>query len=200
MSGVTGWTLGILAGGRSTRMGRDKADLLLDGRTLIAHAAHRLAPPGVPVRVATRPDGPGRDGPFPALIDPLPGAGPLAGMLALLEGAPTPWVLVVACDQPLLPPDLGARLVGSAGDAQAVALELGGETQPLPLLLSRELAGAIRGRLLEGGRRALSALDSGRVRRLSFEGLWPTLEGVPVVANVNRPEALAAVRAALRCP
>jgi molybdopterin-guanine dinucleotide biosynthesis protein A len=64
--------------------------------------------------------------------------GPLAGMLAALRAAPTPYVLTAPCDSPLLPPDYAARMLAALAEAGAVASVACGEGgwQPVFALLS----------------------------------------------------------------
>ena len=113
----------ILAGGRSSRMGSDKAFLALGGDTLIGHVTRRLssqvssiwlnAPPGFPDTL-----------PLPVLPDAVPGqVGPLAGVLAGLRHIPTGQahhILTAPCDSPFFPSDLAARLQNEADDEEAI--------------------------------------------------------------------------------
>lgn len=188
------WSLGILAGGQSQRMGTDKAALLLNGVTFIRFLANRLAPAGVKVMIATRADGPGHEPGFAVVHDQFPLTGPLAGMLTLLEAAETPFVLVAACDTPFLPPDLGDRLLHHATGVSAVLLSLEGQLEPLPVLLSTDLAPTLR-RLVESGeRRALAYWDEVPCAVVPFEGLYPGEEARLVLMNVNTPTLLTEAR------
>lgn len=115
----------INAGGDSTRMGTHKALLPTppDGRPLLAHlrdvvAQAHLAPVWVvanhaPV-VAAAAQLPG----VTLLADEQPGLGPLAGLVVGLAQAPE-WLLMLACDLPLLRPALLRLLVETARQADA---------------------------------------------------------------------------------
>src|SRR5688572_11349828 len=85
----------VLAGGKSTRMGRDKALLDWHGRTLLEHMVQLLSVAADQVQVV------GRD-PLP---DRLPDCGPLSGIATALEASDTDANLVVAVDLPLLTVD-----------------------------------------------------------------------------------------------
>src|SRR5262250_2433117 len=85
----------VLAGGKSTRMGRDKALLDWHGQTLLNHMVELLRAVADPVRVV------GRD-PLP---DRLHGLGPLSGIATGLETTTTDANLFVAVDLPLLTQD-----------------------------------------------------------------------------------------------
>lgn len=102
----------ILAGGRSRRMGTDKAFVPLAGRPLIEHVIARLAPQ-VDTLVISSNAPHERFAAFhlPVLADIHGGfRGPLAGVHAALVTYPDDVVVSVAVDLPLLPPDLVERL------------------------------------------------------------------------------------------
>lgn len=185
------WTLGILAGGRSRRLGHAKAEILYGSLTAVQHVARRLAPPGVPTLVVTRPDGPGRNLGLPYVEDVLPGEGPLSGMAALLSACETPYLLAVPCDQPLLPPDLGDRLLRHARGTEAVVLSVNDRVEPMPAFLSTELATLLHQLLSEGERRADAWLARAPGAVVPFAHLYPGLRPEDVLVNVNTPEDLA---------
>lgn len=104
----------LLAGGRAQRMaGRDKGLLSLAGKPLIAHVLERLQPQVNQVLISANRnlDRYRRFG-WPVLADAEPGQfkGPLAGVLAAMQVARTPYLLTVPCDCPLLPTDYAQRL------------------------------------------------------------------------------------------
>ncbi|TPG54463.1 molybdenum cofactor guanylyltransferase [Sphingomonas glacialis] len=108
----------ILAGGQATRFGSDKALALLDGQTLIAHAAAALRAATDAVIVCGRAAGP--EG-IAAVPDwPAPDLGPLGGLCAALRHAEAhghDGVLSIGCDTPFLPSELVERLV-AGGEAR----------------------------------------------------------------------------------
>lgn len=171
---MSGRVLGaVLAGGRSSRFGSDKAAALLGGRTLLDRAAAGLAPQVDAVLVA------GRAHPtLPHAPDlPGPGLGPLGGLLAALgyaAGRGFGAVVTVGCDMPLIPADLVAALAGEGPAVVADCPVVG--WWPVPL------APALEAHLAAGGSRA--------VRR------WAALVGArevgltAPVSNVNTPADL----------
>src|SRR6266536_4041886 len=86
----------VLSGGRSRRMGTDKARLLVQGQPLILRVAQRVAEVARPVLLAT--GRPGRLGPlgYAEVADEVPGSGPLGGLTAGLAASPHQLVAVVA--------------------------------------------------------------------------------------------------------
>ena len=109
----------LLAGGRSQRMGRDKASLPWHGSTLARRAAGLLARCSEPpVIVVCAPDQelPGLPSWIEVVRDPEPGLGPLAGLAVGLEAAAAraPVAAVCAVDAPLAHPAVLAALRGRA--------------------------------------------------------------------------------------
>lgn len=89
----------ILAGGKSSRMGRDKAFLELDGKPLLARQIQTVREAGAgEVFISGREDMDYSEPGCRVLADQFSGAGPLAGIHAGLNAATTPLLLVLAVD------------------------------------------------------------------------------------------------------
>lgn len=95
------WTGVVLAGGRSRRMGRDKARLPWRGQSLLAHACATLTAAGA-ARVVVSGDYPEWGG----LPDATPDLGPLGGVASVFSAHPVGVLLLMPVDMPLLTPDL----------------------------------------------------------------------------------------------
>jgi molybdopterin-guanine dinucleotide biosynthesis protein A len=108
----------VLVGGRSTRMGRDKAALTLDGRSLTQHVLDALSGVAAHPLLAGR-SVPGVD--VPAIADQYADAGPLGGIASALAQVATPLVIVAACDMPSIVPALPALLLARARDDATAA-------------------------------------------------------------------------------
>jgi molybdopterin-guanine dinucleotide biosynthesis protein A len=115
----------ILAGGRSRRFGSDKAEAMLDGRTLLAHVADALRPHCDALVLCGRAH---REMVF--LADrPAAGLGPLGGLCAALaygKAAGFTGVLSAPCDVPDLPRSFRDRLSQEAGPAYVADLPVVG--------------------------------------------------------------------------
>jgi molybdenum cofactor guanylyltransferase len=126
----------VLAGGRSTRMGTDKAALALAGRTQLEQAMALLAPLVARTFVSVRADQrvePLR-GRFEQIVDTRENLGPIAGIIAALERHPEHAWLVLACDLPLLDAATLARLVRArAPQRLATAFRSSHDGLPEPL-------------------------------------------------------------------
>ncbi|HXQ63213.1 MAG TPA: NTP transferase domain-containing protein [Steroidobacteraceae bacterium] len=108
------WLAGlVLAGGRSTRMQRDKATLAFGGETQLARAVRLVGRHASETFVSVRADQTteAERARWPQVIDRLTDAGPVAGILAALETRPEHAWLVVAVDLPLLDAATLERLV-----------------------------------------------------------------------------------------
>lgn len=99
----------VLAGGRSSRMGRDKALLPFGGGTLVEFVAGQVLAAAQRVALIADPGVYGQFG-FPVYADRFPGCGPLGGLHTALSMKLGEWNLVVACDMPRLTPTILARL------------------------------------------------------------------------------------------
>jgi molybdenum cofactor guanylyltransferase len=186
------WTLGILAGGLSARMGRDKALIERDGRAMIEHVVARCAPraAAVLISVAT-PDRalPASLRDVPRVVDGRSGCGPLSGIHALRAAAPTPWLAVIPCDMPWLEAGVVELLVRTVSSAGAQAAWFGDRSadQPFPLALAAA-AGPRIGAALDAGRfKILEVARSLDHVVLDAESLLGAAGSADAFRNVNDP-------------
>jgi molybdopterin-guanine dinucleotide biosynthesis protein A len=179
-------TLGILAGGRATRLGgRDKAWLERDGMPQVVRIAGRFSAQVQRILVSAN-TGAGRYHAHGLTVvpDQEPGLGPLAGLDALARACDSEWLLtlpvdIVGCNECLLPTmALGATETGAfAADEEGV--------QPLVALWRVE-------RLREGARRALVGDDHAvRALQARLEMACVRFDGVRF-GNLNTPGDLRA--------
>lgn len=147
----------VLAGGRASRMGGEKAALDLGGRTLLQHAVDALATVvdeivivGAPGRAL--PEVRARV-PLRRVDDAIAGAGPLAGIAAGLSAAQAPVALIVGCDMPFLSPALLRLLADRVASGAPVVVPVhAGVPQPLCSAWRTSLAGEVTARLRRGER------------------------------------------------
>jgi molybdopterin-guanine dinucleotide biosynthesis protein A len=170
--------------------GADKGLLPLGGQALVARVIERLRPQVGPLLVsANRNLETYRAFGFPVVtdadqaVDLEPFPGPLAGVLAGLHAARTPWLAAVPCDAPLLPLDLVGRLAAAVGTAPAAMASVGGRAEPLFCLLRVALAADLATALARGERSAVAWLRGA--------GAVPVAFADPAeFANLNTPQAL----------
>ncbi|MET0371611.1 MAG: molybdenum cofactor guanylyltransferase [Sphingobium sp.] len=165
----------VLAGGRSTRFGSDKAAALLGGSTLLDHAVAGLAPHVHMVAICGR-IVPGKL----SLADrPRPDMGPLGGIAGALRHAAHhgfDGVLTTGCDMPVFPTALARALIG---DRPATLID-----QPLAGFWPARLADALDAWLAGDGDRSIRGWGR-HVGAMAVEMPGPALP------NVNRVEDLA---------
>ncbi len=152
----------MLAGGKSSRMGRDKATLQFRGKPLIAHAVELLRAAGCRSVIAgLRPD---LAAYAPVLPDLHPGCGPLSGIesaLAAAHLAPAT-VLFLPVDLPLLPASFLTLLLERSTHTGALATipVAGGRPQPLCAVFHTALLPGIREALKAGEYKVLRAIEA----------------------------------------
>jgi molybdenum cofactor guanylyltransferase len=157
----------ILAGGLSSRMGRDKAALRLGSRTLLGHARANAAALGLPVRVLKK--------------DLVSRCGPLGGIYSALTTSHRRGVLFLACDMPFVSPAILRRLIAKFDGKTAVVAVARGRPG-FPLILPRSMLGRVQ-RLIARRNlslRNLAVASSARLVRVPARAAF----------NVNTPEDL----------
>jgi molybdenum cofactor guanylyltransferase len=181
----------VLAGGRSSRMGRDKAFLTWRGETLLARQLRllrTLAPDEVLVSGRAGVDY--GTGGVPVVCDAEPDRGPLGGLAALFAATRTSHLLVVAVDLPELGPDLLQALVAGAVPGRGVVPRGPRGWEPLVAVYPRCFAARVTA-ALASGRGALhplvdAALAAGEVVAFDLSPAWQAQ-----LTNWNRPEDFA---------
>jgi len=132
----------VLAAGCSTRMGRDKALLEVEGVPLWQRQREVLVAAGAAeVFLSARPDQSWtrRATGFAGVVhDALPGCGPLVGATAGLERANHPWLAVLAIDLPAMVPDWFHRLRADCAPGVGVIGRRDGFFEPLAAIYPRE--------------------------------------------------------------
>jgi molybdopterin-guanine dinucleotide biosynthesis protein A len=206
----------VLAGGRSTRMGRDKALLSLAGRSLLDLALDKLrALPlaGAPRIAAARSD----LSAHAAVIDDLhPGCGPLSGIEAALAASAQSLNVFLPVDLPLLPPQFLLWMLERTAVTGALVTvpRFNGRPQPLCAVYHRDLLGPITASLFTGEHKVMHAVTAAALahspaRNLdifdvelvaSAHGQMAAFSPLPLYRwfhNCNTPEDMAGIENAL---
>ncbi len=179
----------ILAGGASSRMGRDKALLEIGGVPLLARSAQLLEPLVGPVIVVGAPERYASLG-LRVVADDRSGVGPLGGLATALRLCEAPWALVVGCDLPYLSADWLTWLLerALASPAEAVVPESSRGLEPLCAVYRAQCAPALAQAIARGVRKVTDALAEvffERVAAIEWQGLDP--RGT-LLKNMNTPE------------
>jgi len=181
----------ILAGGKSTRMGEDKAFVMLSGQTLLARAMETAHAVSGDVRIV----GEARKfREYSAVVeDVFRNCGPLAGIHAALRSSSAELNLILAVDLPFVTPDLLRFLLRRARESSAMVTLPRSETgwQPLCAVYRRAFADVAEQALQQRRYKIDALFDRDRVlvvdgQELSAEGFHQNL-----FRNMNTPEELA---------
>jgi molybdopterin-guanine dinucleotide biosynthesis protein A len=151
----------VQAGGKSARMGAEKASLRIGGETALARIVRRLhlALPEVyivgPSHLAALAPG------TPVFPDQTPGLGPLGGLATALARVPSQYIFIAGCDMPFVEPALVGAMVGYAlhhPEADVVALRTAQGIEPLHAVYARTCAPIVRERIAAVDGRSMGAL------------------------------------------
>jgi molybdopterin-guanine dinucleotide biosynthesis protein A len=181
----------ILAGGKSTRMGADKAFLTLDGRTLLARALGLARSVTADVRIV------GDAAKFkafaPVVEDVFRDCGPLGGIHAALRASAAELNFMLAVDLPFVSRKLVDYLIARARISNAIVTvaQAGRGWQPLCAVYRREFGDAAETALREGRYRIDVLFDRWRTQVISVEELKACGLSAEMFRNLNTPEELA---------
>lgn len=187
----------ILAGGLSSRMGREKGLLEIGGEPLIVRTARSIEPLATEVTVIGPPER------YAALglraiadwnLERREEAGamktPLIGIATALRVTKLPWNLILACDLPYLTAAWLDWLISRAVDsgAQIVIPRTSRGLEPLAAVYRRKCAAAITAALERGVRKVTDALEGLRMECIP-EGDWHKLDPEGrILKNMNAPD------------
>lgn len=179
----------ILAGGRSRRMGRDKALIEFEGTTLLARAFATVSAVAVKTTVIARTPYPG----FPVIADLRPDCGPLAGIETALSAAKTDAVIVLACDMPFVTVEFLEFLISKAGkDRAVIPVDAAGHPCGVCAVYGRDILPHVSNRLDADERRLDRLFSSIPVDFVQFAD-YAALPGAgDLLANLNAPDDLTA--------
>jgi molybdenum cofactor guanylyltransferase len=178
----------VLAGGRSSRMGRDKAFLELQGRTLLERAlaiAHSISDN---VRIVGQRDKFGAYG--PVVEDVYPGQGPLAGIHAALTTSQVELNFIIALDTPFLDARFAIYLVEQArlSGATVTVPRVAGQAQPLCAVYRREFAAVAERALRQEKNNIVPLFDTVTTREIDDAELGELAYDPRMFDNLNTPE------------
>lgn len=177
----------ILAGGKSKRMGRDKAMLEVGGTSMIERVAGVLDRHCSEILISGNN---GRLEPlgYPIIPDIYPGCGPLGGIHAGIMVAENRFSFAAACDIPFLNSNLVKRMISEIDDRYAaVVVKTGQYFEPLFSIYSKEFAGVAETCLKKGIYKVTAPLALVRWKAVEiYPSDFPDLN--KLLLNVNTPE------------
>lgn len=167
----------VLAGGKSRRMGRDKASILLLGRPLADWAVQAACVSGLPASVIRK--------------DLSPNKGPLGGVQTAFRRFEEEWMIFLACDAPFLGSEPVKRLLQEGRESRLAVFHIAAGRLGFPFLLSRRELPAVEECLQQGicavkelARRvrsvkiSLAKADQWRFHNINTEDDWMEAKGL----------------------
>jgi len=186
-------TISILAGGKSTRMGADKAFVEFQGRTLLARSLELACSVSADVRIVGSRD---KFALFaPVVEDVFRDCGPLGGIHAALRASQADINLILAVDMPFLSRAFLEYLIvqaRSAPDAIVVVPRCDGGSQPLCAIYRREFAAAAENALRAGQNKIDLLFEMVHTRVIAQSELESAGFKSDMFRNLNTPEELEA--------
>lgn len=178
----------ILTGGKSSRMGRDKAVLPVVDKTMSAMLVERYLEKLGPVAVSVN-----IEGRFPCpgaleLVDAYPGCGPLNGLHSAFAQTNADAVFLTATDLPNGDPELAAFLLDRLGEHDACVIQRGnGRMEPLFAVYRRSCFPMVKRNLAGGQRSFVELFPALHVNCLKEEEL-SAFDLDYILMNVNTPK------------
>jgi molybdopterin-guanine dinucleotide biosynthesis protein A len=188
MNDVDDVTVFVLAGGKSTRMGKDKAFLEFKGRILLARALELAAGAGQEVRIVGNPR---KFAAFGRVIEDIyRERGPLGGIHAALKSSSTELNLMLAVDLPFVQPDFLKYLISVARETRAwVTVPRASDgLQPLCAVYRREFAKIAEQSLAQGKNKIDALFAEVDTKILGPEEVSEAGFSGQMFRNLNTPE------------
>ncbi|MDQ1143495.1 molybdopterin-guanine dinucleotide biosynthesis protein A [Bacillus sp. SORGH_AS 510] len=179
----------ILSGGKSSRMGTNKALLKINEKTNIERIADTLKPLFDDIILVTNNPESYEFLGLKMIKDYYPGMGPLAGVHAGLTHSDYDVNFIVACDMPFVSGELAQALVRFCGEYDAVIPVIDGKQHPLFAVFKKEIAGKVAESIEEGTLRMKHLLDRLQVLYVTERDLQSNslLDLDKVFFNMNHP-------------
>lgn len=178
----------ILAGGKSSRMGSNKALLPYKGGRFIEAIHRQLAEIFDEVLLVTNNPEQYEFLPCRKVPDIFPGAGALAGIHSGLYHSSNPAIFAVACDMPYLNSELIRHLAGRTDAGSVLIPEGPAGLEPLHAVYGRDCLAAIEETLTSGEKRILSFFDRVKTIKIDAEQIAAFDPSFASFSNINTPD------------
>jgi molybdopterin-guanine dinucleotide biosynthesis protein A len=177
----------ILAGGKSSRMGQNKALMSLGGSRLIDRVVHVLRDIFAELLLVTNSPEIYADLGVPMVSDVFPEKGSLGGIYSAVYHVSAPRCFVVACDMPFLQAPVIRYLINQMADHDVVMPDVHGEMQPLHAVYSKACLAPMRQRLDANRLKITGFLPEVRVRVVIADEMTPFDPELRTFQNLNTP-------------
>ena len=179
----------ILAGGKSSRMGTNKALVKLNGQTLIKRLVEKVDDSiAKPIIITNTPE----DFTFlklPSFPDVIKNIGPLGGIYTALKYCNTTHCLIIACDLPFLTKEIIKLLCEQGPNYDVLAIDAGNSVEPLCAVYSKNCLPKIKKQIDSGNFRVTDFYSSVKIRVISANHI-NQISHPNMFFNINTPEDL----------
>lgn len=192
------FTIAILAGGKSSRMGKNKALLKIGELTLIEHviqSTKTLSPREI-IIITNTPDDYQHLG-YRMIADTILGQGAIGGIITALHHSQTEATLIMACDMPFIQPALLQLMLEQYenNDTLAVIPTVDSYPQGVLALYSRDCLPHFESVIASNHRKLKTIFDELSNIRYLDESIWQTVDAKGLsFMNINTPEELQSAR------
>jgi molybdopterin-guanine dinucleotide biosynthesis protein A len=196
---MSSFTVAILAGGKSSRMGTDKSFVPLLGRPMIEHVLERVADLGQreTILIVNRPDDYAHLG-LPMFGDVIPDKGSLGGIYSAIHCSRSDSTLVLACDMPLVNPPLLRYMIALRGEEggpyDVIVPRVEDHPQGLHAIYSRSCLESIRACIDADHLKVIGFYDQMHVRYLDAAEYARFDPQGRSFQNINTPDELRAAQ------
>ncbi|MEK7808275.1 MAG: molybdenum cofactor guanylyltransferase [Chloroflexota bacterium] len=190
-------SIAILSGGKSSRMGTDKALLPIEGKTMIEHIIAQVKDIGDEVIVITNTPEGYKFLNLPIFTDVIPDKGALGGLYTAIDAASHPYTLILACDMPFVNRDLLRYMISLAPEADAVIPKIAapdgekkksGMAEPLRAIYSKACLAPIRKCIDEDNLKMIAFFKDVKLRWIDEEEIRKFDAELVTFMNANTPE------------
>jgi len=180
--------IAILAGGKSSRMGSDKAWLSFGSETLLERMVRRLRAGFPHIAIVKAAGQPIPDVQCPILEDLLPERGPIGGLYTALKNLEGEKCLIVSCDLPFVCPHFLRHLAEMPLEGDAIVPEWAGWLQPLQAIYGKTALPMVDSQIRAGRLQMRELLGWLKVRIVQEEEILPFDPHGLTFQNINTPE------------
>ncbi len=176
----------VLAGGKSSRMGRDKGMMLFNGKTMIEHVLTAASEIAEDIFIIANNEVYDNFS-YPCFADEKIDCGPIGGIFTALLQAKVDKVLVLSCDVPMMSASVLKKLVGLSADEKVLAAAHKGEIQPLCAIYDKKCLTYFREAIGSGNFKMKKVLQDLDAKIIDFD----STDYKGAFLNINTPVDLA---------
>jgi molybdenum cofactor guanylyltransferase len=169
VQGIPNATAVVLAGGKSSRMGRPKSLLPFGGEPLIVHIVRALQPMFAETVIVAAPDQELPDLPATVVRDEVAYQGPVGGIYYGLKAASANFCFVTSCDVPFLNPSLISYLISQISEHDVVVPHWETRFQPLHAVYRTSVLPLLKEQLERGELRPVYLFDKVRACKIGAD-------------------------------